>query len=483
VRDLAHDSLCDVICAASHASDRRYILHGSAKRCTGWECWGTQRPQGKGVILLVALAGDHAQTEREGWREIATQLYAWGLAGISVLLLFLFPPKFDLRVSTLIQIALVAAFLAAMERPVRTPASNVAPLTALMAACGVVFGAWMIVLAILSGFALQLRLVRSETGKWAKIIGLKTLMQVATAIIASYAVLGTWGAAGKVIPRLPHGLASLFVFIAIILVGLAWQMANILFVDMYRLINGKPFVLPQLLRIGIVASVYAYLLVATYNFGGLLATAVFYIVVAQIKVLQDILGITTQLHKLERAQDQAQGLVRDLVRFTDTEDVEFSSEVQNISQMLGRRIGMSKADVEALSLAAQLHEMGKSRLPARIRSGKDLNARELAQRGTYSRWGGLMVRASDALLPTRLADWIEFHSEHFDGTGYPRGLHGEDIPMPSRIIAIARDYVRYLTGYDGVEKVGKEKALTLLREGSGTLYDPRLVTLLNELVS
>jgi HD domain len=431
----------------------------------------------------VALAGDHAQTEREAWRDAATQLYAWGLTAISLLLLYFFPPRFDLRLSTLVQVALIAAFLAAMERPVRTPATNVAPLTALMAACGVVFGAWMIVLAILSGIALQWRVVRSDAGSWTRIIGLKTVLQTASAIIASYAVLGTWAGTNKLIAWLPHELNSLGVFLAVLLVGLAWQSANIIFVDVYLLINGRPFVLTQLLRIGIVASVYAYLLVATYKFGGLLATTIFYVVVAQIKVVQDVLGITTQLHKLERAQDQAQGLIRDLVRFTDTEDVEFAGEVQNISQMLGRRLGMSKADVETLALAAQLHEMGKSRLPARIRSGKSLNARELAQKGTYSRWGALMVRASDALLPSRVADWIEFHSEHFDGTGYPRGLHGEDIPMPSRIIAIARDYVRYLTGYDGAEKVGKEKALALLRDGSGTLYDPRLVTLLNELVS
>lgn len=93
-----------------------------------------------------------------------------------------------------------------------------------------------------------------------------------------------------------------------------------------------------------------------------------------------------------------------------------------------------------------------------------------------------MIRAADALLPHQIADWIEFHGEHFDGTGYPRGLKGEDIPLPSRIISVARDYVKSLTGYDGVEPMEKEKALSLLRERSGTLYDPRLVTLLNELV-
>ena len=431
----------------------------------------------------MALAGDHARSERDSWRDVVTQLYAYSLAGISVLLIYFFQPHFDLRLGTLIQVGLVAAFLATMERPVKTAAANVAPLTALMSASGIVFGPWILVLAALSGITLQWRVVRSDGGNWSRLIGLKTLMQLSTSVIASYAVLGTWNLTQHLTVHLPHQLASLGVFLGIVVVGLAWQSANIVLVDMYLLINGKPFVMTQLLRIGIVASVYAYLLVATYKFGGLLATTIFYVVVAQIKVVQDVLGITAQLHKLERAQDQAEGLVRDLVRLTDTEDVEFSSEVQNISEMLGRRMGMSKSDVQALGFAAQLHEIGKARLPARVRSGRGLNTREETQRITYPRWGALMVRASDALLPGRIADWIEFHGEHYDGTGYPRGLRGEEIPLASRIITIARAYVRSLTGYDGAEKVGKEKALTLLRDSSGTLYDPRLVALLNEIVS
>jgi len=136
-----------------------------------------------------------------------------------------------------------------------------------------------------------------------------------------------------------------------------------------------------------------------------------------------------------------------------------------------------------LGLAAELHEIGKSHLPARLRNGAVLNAKESALRKTYSRWGGLMVRAADGLLPAQIADWIEFHGEHFDGTGYPRGLKADSIPLQSRVIAVARDYVRFLTGYDGVDAMDKEKALVLLREGSGTLYDPRLVNLLYELVS
>ncbi|MBV8101879.1 MAG: HD domain-containing protein [Verrucomicrobia bacterium] len=358
-----------------------------------------------------------------------------------------------------------------------------APLTAILSAAGVVFGAWTIALAIVAWLTVRFRAVISEGGRPVDIFSMITLGQVATATIASYAVLGAWNLVSRLLAVTPHALNNLVALVGIIAVGLTWQTANNLVTYVYHRLRGRRIGVAQMLRTGVVAAIYAYLLVATYKFGGLLATTIFYIVVAQIKVVQDILGVTTQLHKLEKANDQARGLVRDLVRFTDTESVEFASEVQNISQMLGRRLGMQKRELELLGLAAELHEMGKSHLPARIRAGTVLNAKELAQKKTYTRWGGLMVRAADALLPNQIADWIEFHGEHFDGTGYPRGLKGEDIPVASRIIAVARDYVRFLTGYDGASVVDKEKALTLLRESSGTLYDPRLVNLLTELVA
>jgi hypothetical protein len=433
----------------------------------------------------VALAGDHAQDQRESWRALATQLYAVGLAAVSVLLLYFFPPHFDLRLGTIIQIALIGAFLVAMERPVKTPAvSMVAPLTAIISASAVVFGAWAIVLAVVAWLVVRLRLVlREGEGGWKAMLAPATLGQTATAIVSSYALLAAWHVISQTINLTPTFLTSFVTLLGIVAVGLVFQTANNVTAYIYYLINGKPFSVSQLVRTGLIASIYAYLLVATYKFGGLLTTAIFYVIVAQIRVVQDIIGVTAQLHKLEKAQAQARGLVRDLARFTDTEVVEFASEVQNISQMLGRHLGMSTRDIDMLGLAAELHEIGKSHIPARIRSRVGLNTKEAAQKQTYTRWGGLMIRAADALLPNQIADWIEFHGEHFDGTGYPRGLAGEDIPMASRIIAVARDYVRYLTGYDGAEPAEKEKALTLLREGSGTLYDPRLVKLLGELVS
>ena len=435
---------------------------------------------GKAYELDVALAGDHAQSRADSWRIIAAHVYLYALALAAFTFLYFFPPHFDHRLSTVISVVIVALFLVVMERPVKTAVTTVAPLTAILTASGVVFGAWMMVLATVAVVAVQLRMRGSRSTP--EILS-SSVGQTGSGILATYGVLWVWHSATSVTAFAPASLHSIISLLGIIAAGLVSQTINNLLAYILYAIHNRPFVVSQLLRTGIVASIYAYLLVAMYTFGGNLATTIFYVVVAQIKVIQDVLGITVQLHKLERAQAQAQGLARDLIRLTDAPNVEFASEVQNIAQMMGRRIGMPKKDVELLGLAAELHEMGKSHLPARVRLGSDLNAKEEAQRKTYTRWGGLMVRAADALLPNQIADWIEFHGEHYDGSGYPRGLKGEDIPLASRIIAVAHDYVRCLAGHDGTEHMEKEKALTLLREGSGTLYDPRLVELLYDLVS
>ncbi len=89
-------------------------------------------------------------------------------------------------------------------------------------------------------------------------------------------------------PMAPKFLHNPLELIGIMVVGIACQTVNNLLAYPWYLIKGRPFGMSQLLRTGIVASIYAYLLVATYKFGGLLATAIFYVVVAQIKVAQDI---------------------------------------------------------------------------------------------------------------------------------------------------------------------------------------------------
>jgi hypothetical protein len=430
----------------------------------------------------AAVATQAQGVHVNSWRDAALQLY-YGLLGLAaIVLLVLYPPHFTLRLDILIPVAIVALFLASSEWPVESAGKVLAPTTAVLAASAVVFGWWTVALAVISWTAIRLRLA-SNRSVVRRILSSAFFGQLGISVITAYMTVASWLWISTLIKLLSptyHTLATLF---AVAFVGFVWQTLNNLLASVCYLLIGNRVSLIQLLRPGVLASIYAYLLVAIYGFGGITAAAIFYIVVARAKIIQDIVGTTKDLQRYHVAKRQAHDLVLDLIHLTDTEEVEFSSEVQYIAQMLARHLGMPSHRVSLLGLAARLHEIGKSRLPPKLRRDVELNASEKARYITYSRFGGIMVRGCDALLPREIANWIEFHGEHFDGTGYPRGLKGDEIPVESRIIAIARDYIRFLTGHDGVDAAPKEKALALLQEGSGTRYDPSLVDLLVGVVS
>jgi hypothetical protein len=429
----------------------------------------------------VALAGDQARVESEKWRLVALDVYCIVLGAAGLMLLVLAPPHLDIRPITVLSVAFVALFLATTERPVQSAGKSFAPLTAVVAASAVVFGGWAIALVLISLIAVRFRM-RPDLPRVRVLLSNASIGQAGMGIAGAYAMLLTWSGVSYLQNVAPHWANIPIAFAGIVCVGLAWQVVQHGLAYGFYALNGTPVNTLQFLRVGVVASLYGYLLVAMYSFGGLFAAAVFYVLVAQGRIVQELTGVTSRLYRLEHVSGQATSIIRDLIRFTDIPDVQFTGEVDNIAQMIARHLGVSRTEVQHIGLAAELHEIGKCRLPARVRRGRDLNAAEEAQLRTYSRLGALMLRSADALLAPEIADYIEYHTEHFDGSGYPKGISGEAIPLPSRIIALARAYVCLLTGYDRSGRVGKEEALRLVRQDAGTLYDPRLVDLLADLV-
>ncbi len=433
-----------------------------------------------GLSSHVAAVDKAQVAHTERWRFVATRSFYIVLALSGAALLLAFPPTFDTRISTVFAVIIVAAFVVFAERSQTAAGSTVAPLTAVMAASAVTLGSWVVVIGAIAVSTIQIRRLRDgETSAAAApfVLG----CQIGAATISSYAMLAIWSVVRDSMTRWPVAHAAIM-FVGVVCVGIAWQTSTNLLVAFGSRIAGTRFPVLALVRPGIIASLYAYMLVAMYDFGGILSTALFYVVVAQFNFVQQTLGTSVKLLKLDRAQDQATTLVRDLSHLLEAESVEFGREVRNIAQSMARNLAMSRREVSMVGLAAELHEIGKCRIPYRVRTNTGLSDAEVSQYMSYPRIGAVMVRSSDALLPREIADWIEYHREHFNGGGGPRGLRGDAIPLPSRIIAIARAYVAMLTGYDGSDTVNKETALARLSAGGGALYDPGLVDLLENLV-
>jgi len=430
----------------------------------------------------VALAEDHTQVQAERWRTVALTVFCICVGAIGFLMLALIPPQLDLRPTIVASVLFVAAFLAVTQRPTQAAGKSYAPLTAVVAASAVVFGYWTILLVLVSFAAIRLRLGPRESAL-GELFSPRSFAQAGAGIAATYGMIALWANVEAFEKLAPAWASPAVTLLGIVSVGLVWQIAQHGLTQIAASFMGKSVYSLQFLRLGIFASLYAYLLVAMFSFGGLLTAALFYALVAQPRIVQDIVGVAKRLHQFDHARAQATSIIREVMRFTDGPNVQFTAEVENISQMLARHMGLSRKEISDIGLAAELHEIGKSRLPVRLRSGRRSNAAEESQRRTYSRLGAIMLRSADALVEPEIADYIEYHTEHFDGTGYPKGISGEAIPPASRIIAVARAYVCMLTGYDGTVPAQKEEALRRLRQDSGTLYDPRLVDLLTELVN
>ncbi len=148
---------------------------------------------------------------------------------------------------------------------------------------------------------------------------------------------------------------------------------------------------------------------------------------------------------------------------------------------LGEAAGMSAASIDGLKVAALLHDIGKLAVPEHIltKPGR-LTPEEFDYIRIHPTVGAEIIKAVP--FPYPVAPYIQSHHERWDGTGYPEGLKGEDIPLGARVLAVV-DYHDALTAHRPYHRAmaGDEAIATLLGE-SGKALDPRLVSLFIEIL-
>ena len=166
-----------------------------------------------------------------------------------------------------------------------------------------------------------------------------------------------------------------------------------------------------------------------------------------------------------------------LSRITETRDpytAGHQSRVAALGATIARHLGLDEPLVQLIAQAGEVHDIGKTAIPTEIltRPGS-LSALEFELVKTHPDVGAGIL--AGATLPWPLAEVAYSHHERLDGSGYPRGLVGEEIILPARIIAVA-DVVEammhhrpYRTG------LGIEAALDEIRHGAGRLYDADVV--------
>jgi diguanylate cyclase (GGDEF)-like protein/putative nucleotidyltransferase with HDIG domain len=148
---------------------------------------------------------------------------------------------------------------------------------------------------------------------------------------------------------------------------------------------------------------------------------------------------------------------------------------------LGEAAGMSAHEIEGLKVAALLHDIGKLAVPEHIltKPGR-LTPQEFDYIRIHPTVGAEIIKAVP--FPYPVAPFIQSHHERWDGTGYPEGLKGEQIPLGARVLAVV-DYHDALTAHRPYHRaMRQEEALQTLRAEAGRALDPRLVHLFIEIL-
>jgi putative two-component system response regulator len=185
---------------------------------------------------------------------------------------------------------------------------------------------------------------------------------------------------------------------------------------------------------------------------------------------------------LEGAYIEVLGRLALAAEYRDDETQEHSWRIGHTVRLLGRALGLQEEDVELLSRAAPLHDIGKIGIPdAILLKPAKLSPVEFEQSKTHTTIGAQILSGSSSPL-LRLAEQIALtHHEHWDGHGYPRGLAGEQIPVAGRIVAIADvfDALTHDRPYKPAWSVGK--AVAQIVGQSGRQFEPRIVAAFVEL--
>jgi PAS domain S-box-containing protein len=196
----------------------------------------------------------------------------------------------------------------------------------------------------------------------------------------------------------------------------------------------------------------------------------------EIRVLERTADLRRVVAELDAAQIET---VRRLSRAVEFRDEDTGAHIARMSVLAGRVARLGGLDNELCALierASPLHDVGKVAIPDRVllKPGP-LTAAERSVIETHAEIGYRLLSGSDSAVLQTAAIIALTHHEHYDGSGYPRGLAGEAIPIEGRVVAIA-DVFDALTS-DRVYRsaMTQEEALTILRAGRGTHFDPVLL--------
>lgn len=225
--------------------------------------------------------------------------------------------------------------------------------------------------------------------------------------------------------------------------------------------------------------------VANYAFLGIEHLAESY--EQQVKVLQAAREHLLNEETLERAVESRTAAIRQreeeiamrLLAAAGIRDEETGSHVRRIglfSAAVGQALGWNAGRIADIRVAAPMHDIGKIGIPDAIllKPGK-LTADEYRIMQQHTTIGAKMLGGSDIPLLVMSSEIALCHHEKWDGSGYPNGKHGEDIPIAARIVAIVDVYDAMLNRRVYKAPIAESEVLRSMADAPGKHFDPALL--------
>ena len=188
--------------------------------------------------------------------------------------------------------------------------------------------------------------------------------------------------------------------------------------------------------------------------------------------------VSLQTSDIRRAHEETVHRLVAASMFRDKETGEHIWRVGLMSAVVAQALGWNTTDTECIRMAAMMHDVGKIGVPdAILQKAAPLNSAERKVIETHTVIGGDLLSNSDSPMLQMAHRIALYHHERWDGTGYPTGLSGLEIPEAARIVAVV-DVFDALT-HDRVYRpaLSIATALEFIQHGSGSHFDPHIVSL------
>lgn len=180
--------------------------------------------------------------------------------------------------------------------------------------------------------------------------------------------------------------------------------------------------------------------------------------------------------KLDKSHRDAIRMLGEAGHFNDTDTGVHIWRMASYSGLIAKAYGLGKEECELIEAAAPMHDTGKIGISHSIlkKPGR-LTGEEWTEMRTHSRIGYNILSNSDAPLFQMAAEIALYHHERWDGSGYPEGLSGTDIPVSARVVALADVFDALTMKRPYKEPWPIDRVLATIRESAGSHFEPAML--------